>query len=56
MRVTTSPELLASSQLMSVTCTVKAFLHFRVRVPEIIPELGASLRPTGREPEMTNQV
>ena len=46
----------ADSELASVTCTVKLIVPATVGVPEIMPVLGASERPAGREPTETDQV
>jgi hypothetical protein len=48
--------LVAVCELASVTCTVQLLVPDPVGVPEIAPELDASVNPAGKAPEMMDQV
>jgi hypothetical protein len=49
-------DFVAVSELASATCTVKLLVPVPVGVPEIVPVLGVSVNPVGREPEVMDQV
>jgi hypothetical protein len=48
--------VLAVTEFESVTCRVKLLVPAAVGVPEITPVAGARDKPTGKVPEMTDQV
>ena len=49
-------DFVAVSALASVTFTVKVLVPVPVGVPEITPVVDASANPTGKVPEVTDQL
>lgn len=46
----------AISEFVSITWTVMLFVPVTVGMPEMIPVLGAKVRPVGSAPEVRDQV